>query len=432
LKTIETTTTISQTQNIFGQSVKTFYKANTTDENAEILYFYLNTENWNGLSCATDLAQSGTFFEAIPTFSYAPIGIETYKEDFSTITVNGSTQDIYFDTVTVVSTESFFVNTFNKIIPEETESYEEYILTTFATSSQNQILTSNSIILGHFGGTAIQAATSTTRQIVCNTIVTKRKFLNNSSYRQSYITQSTIITTEQFYFQANSNTETSSTSSYSVADDSFFPNFSATRSFFTSATGRVSLSFIGSSNKQTPPQNKIKIEGAAGIVKIYNSGAKIGNNEGLFFISPISFQVPSYAFDGDNTKFRTLLPVTNSDCTINSNSVTISGNPTTSFTVGVAGQKQLEASGATLNIGGYVKNFTAIENINYGIYKNVLNGQTLSFDGNDSSYNNVNINSSKKLIPIHGVFPPNFPESTKLIPTVFAVKKFENNTSFIN
>jgi hypothetical protein len=422
-RTVDTTTTVG-TETLAGNATfATVVQAETKTPEAEIIYRLTNRPtHWSGLSAATDQAESGTRLTLAPSFSTEQLQVTgTSQATFtSTISKSAETYSItYQTTVSVGSTRTIVLNRF--VLPNPTTTQTFISVSTASSSISSEIFPDEEVTYGFYSALFVGLQFNTTRPktIWGHSLDKQSRYHHTVAFDLlSSVPQSTVVSvTWPFVLTQEYSTNSSATSS---------EFFSATESYQTGedeSDGKTeTVVFSQSAAGGTTQQGQVTIEKnsyldlpSAAIVtnggaatarsRWVQAGAVVGSKTGLFVSAPNTVNLLETARHGGSVYFSQYPPYTGDYETVDGSSITYytttattgaisSISTTSSMTFDVSGEPNIvipqNFSDATETrirpFGGGAFGGTVIDRASPGVYKNLNNGSTTSFAGEDTSY----------------------------------------------
>jgi hypothetical protein len=429
--TYDATTTESTVTMAGDIAFATIVRANSGEEGggAEVLYVLTNrATSLNGHSDFTNEAESGTIFTLVPSFSTSEVSSTETTSAVNTFSVDqssGLTSSLSY--VTTSSTATTLTDVSNPaIIPNGTRTISASTAVTTQSSFTYVAINAPSFAYGYFEtftlfGSANTSKTMTRWGVSWETRQRWRHTLSfhflSSSYISSQISTSEylILSQEPYTSTADASNSTyfSDTESYESYADEESPPESITESVTLSTSAQSGGTYEShqtiSFNTHVPMPLAASIFGAGGNTsrsRWAEFGAVVGSQKGLFVTAAApSVTVFSRARHGESVCLTQYTPVTNDIQTVNKNSITYftttqtTGDTSSTFTTasvtfGVAGQPS-----TTLDTGeGLIRPYfiqpqgggafaaTIVDRADPGVYKDMIGGETTSFDGRDTTY----------------------------------------------
>jgi hypothetical protein len=432
--TRDTTTTLSQTA--LGRSpFATVYQAETRGAAAEVLYWISNPAiSWNGYVAASDVASSGTRFEAHPTFATAQ-KLSVANTGTTSNTTTGSSPAV----TTLVTWSASTQNTVQKTrgviwtrLPNGTQTFQEIVRTTTSSALSSTIFSSTRWTLnngGAFETSAPATRSGITRATYPTTVL--RQF-GQQTFATTIATSSSAQTT--IYHTALATKSTSFTDGailIPLADATIGQTFQAGGIDIIYNHSKVATALGGAVSRSAFSTTGVVLgSSTAGWMSI--GGTK---TVGLLLGLVNSSLDYATAYNGSNVGGRTLRPATNTRLTINSDSLTWSmsltatgsqSTETTSTIVQTAGASLTTTIQTTsrpphagaLSVGAGA---TYIDTPDRGVYKDRVNGGTTSLFGEATAH------TEGETSPIYSWAPITFIDfpvaSTNGNPIVWAVPR---------
>ena len=399
-RTLTESTYLAETQGSGRPPYGTVYLAN----DSEIIY--LITENnivWGEFSAASNVATTCTRTTVYPSFITVsnPLinaGSQTFTNSFSQSAVTSSVSWIASTTVSTTKTRIANVNR----LPNSTISFTSREFSTTLASRNFAIFQSNS---GTVGFDRRNAKTTINTNVWSTYPRTVSRQFGSKFFQSTAISH---FSTERI-IELNAALFSSVSFSYQTVDggpaqpDTAFD---------------VTVGSTGSYARNTTIEKSGVSTDIAGFISrsdFSTTGVVLGTQTSGFFIGGNGFFLRSTAYDGQNVRARTIMPVTDSYATINSDSITFTTTSddqrvTRSFLVGVAGESQTTTIQTGESIGGATSirdGATFVETPNDGVYKDQINGTTTFFLGHATAYTKNMVKPRRHWRPItHLNFSP--------------------------
>lgn len=379
----------------------------------EVLYFISDPQtSWLGYAPAATAAQSGTRFTIWPSYSSVSVVPVNGANDTTQSTSNNSSS---FSTSWRASTTAQETQTraTHWRLPNSTETFTRSRATTTSSTASGIVFASNGITFGRVDPFNTTSSVTTLAVISYSTTPTtaSRRYGSVTFEAQvaSTVSSNRIITTST----AATNQTSASATNYAAAT-----TYEAAKRTTASGSG---VSISGVQTVYGPAQISTAVPPQMSRSLFATSGAVVNNSTGLWFTAiggSVSSPFIPTAMHGSGRLGMTLFPTTNSEITINGNSITwlqtyeeASDNTTRSLVVSVAGNSytflDTTTAGAPLHHGGgsVGQGCTVVDVAGLGAYKDRIGGGTTSFSGAATVLTEGQSQPVKSWFPVTAISP---------------------------